>query len=212
MNNLHIVNGGCMLAYFKKEYPFRPVIAFEEAMCIGDAVLPILGTEFIFQRCRSLHTEEEEYHKKIVRPLQRLKDYEEYILWFDEDMFCQINLLTLLAYLQQENLPLPQRCHIIDDRYQLKHDEMLIQADYQNLFEQVVVRKQKVYFPGLMGEGIGRYIAFHNKENELTAYIQSHRELDRISLMQDMLRRFTRYGLGDVQYLELIDRLRAEER
>lgn len=208
MSSLHIVNGGCMLTHFKKEHPFYPVIAFEEAMCSGTAAQPILGREFILQRCRSLGTTEEEYRKKIVRPLQQLKDYDKYILWFDEDMFCQINLLTLLAYLQQENLPLPQTCHIVKDKHQLRYEEMLIPADYQNLFDRVIINKQTVSVPGLLGKGIERYLALNREENELTAYIKEHRGTDRTSLMKAMLCQFSYYGLGDIQYLELIDRLR----
>ncbi len=211
MRSLHLVNGGCMLAHFKTEYPGLPVIAFEEAMCSGTAALPILGPKFILERCRSLGAAKEDYLRKIVRPLQKLKDYEEYILWFDEDMFCQINLLTLLAYLQQEALPLPQSCRIIDDRYQQKYEEALIQADYQNLFKQVVLEKQTLSFPGLLGKGIERYLALNREENELTAYIREHSQTDRISLMKEMLHQFSCYGLGDIQYLELIDRLRRNQ-
>lgn len=211
MNDLHIVNGGCMLTYFKKEHPFYSVIAFEEAMCAGTAALPILGENFILERCRSLNVSEQEYQKKIVVPLQALKNYSEYVLWFEEDMFCQINLLTLLAYLQQEKLPLPRNYHVVDGEHRQIYDAAIPQADYQKLFEQVVIKKQAVAFPGLLGKGIQRYLTLNQKENELTSYIKEHPQTDRNSLMKTMLRRFSCYGLGDIQYLELIDRLRSQQ-
>lgn len=211
MSTLHIVNGGCTLAYFKKENPELTAIAFEEAMCAGDAALPILGKEFICRRCISLHTSEDEYLQKIVLPLQKIKDYTHIVLWFDEDMFCQINLLTLLAYLQQENIPLPQSYHVIDNSYHTKYEEVLMQANYLYLFEQVVMKKQDMSLDGLLGKGIARYLALNREENELTSYIKAHPQTERNLLMQEMLNRFSCYGLGDIQYLALIDRVRQEQ-
>lgn len=126
-------------------------------------------------------------------------------------MFCQINLLTLLAYLQQEKLPLPRNYHVVDGEHRQIYDAAIPQADYQKLFEQAVIKKQSVAFPGLLGKGIQRYLTLNQKENELTSYIKEHPQTDRNSLMKTMLRRFSCYGLGDIQYLELIDRLRSQQ-
>ncbi len=45
----------------------------------------------------------ESYTKKVIDPLKKLftKEYKCIVLWFGEDMFCQMNLLTILSYLEQ---------------------------------------------------------------------------------------------------------------
>ncbi|CAH0305611.1 hypothetical protein SRABI133_04728 [Peribacillus simplex] len=76
---------------------------FNEAMCVNTTTKNIFNEEFIKTRAIGHHELVENYIDKVINPLKNLfnKDYECIVLWFGEDMFCQMNLLTILAYLEQ---------------------------------------------------------------------------------------------------------------
>lgn len=72
-------------------------------MCIGGVTEDIFSSEFNKYRCAAHHITINQYNEVVLKPLQMIFDFQisHIILWFDEDMFCQINLLTILGYLDQ---------------------------------------------------------------------------------------------------------------
>ena len=74
---------------------------FNEGMCDGETIEDIFSGEFELERCVAHGVGVEEYEDIVINPLAPLFsfEYDELHLFFDEDMFCQINLITLLAYL-----------------------------------------------------------------------------------------------------------------
>lgn len=104
---LHILNGQVMYQEFKQnrlmgDSDYSP---FNEAMCVNPTTEQIFDTEFIKIRSLGHRVSVEGYIDKVIVPLANFfnKDYNCIVLWFGEDMFCQMNLLTILSYLEQSD-------------------------------------------------------------------------------------------------------------
>ncbi|MGL4372426.1 MAG: hypothetical protein ACRCS6_01495, partial [Turicibacter sp.] len=109
MNTVHILNGESLKEYLESKLKTRELLlAVNEVFMEGELTLDILSESFVKKRQKYL-TEmfslpvnwvEEKYQDLIalteVRPPK-------FTLWFDEDMFCQLNMLVILAYLNQIN-------------------------------------------------------------------------------------------------------------
>lgn len=74
-----------------------------EAMCVNATTTSIFDRAFIQPRASGHDESVEDYSNKVIKPSNKLfeKSYNYIVLWFGEDMFCQMNLLTILAYLEQ---------------------------------------------------------------------------------------------------------------
>jgi hypothetical protein len=110
---LHILNGDSLA--FSFNLPDHKVVC-REAFAIGKVELDF-GTPVFWQTRQQTLAEAlagthevinaETYQQKVVsefEKLQNLQDYSEITLWFDADLFCQINQLALLGWLAQQNL------------------------------------------------------------------------------------------------------------
>ncbi|MFX0549771.1 hypothetical protein ACOAKC_10600 [Hathewaya histolytica] len=67
-------------------------------MCWGEADKEIFSTSFIKKRVQSPNITMEDYTRIVLTPLEPLfnEEFDIIVLWFGDDMFCQINMLTNL--------------------------------------------------------------------------------------------------------------------
>ncbi len=65
----------------------------------------LFSDEFVKIRAKVHHVTPVQYYEHALKPLQPLlnKNFTHISMWFDYDMFCQINLLTILAWLDRTN-------------------------------------------------------------------------------------------------------------
>ena len=56
-------------------------------------------------------------------------------------------------------------------------------------------------------EGIKLYLEFSKNENEITTYIKKHKNDDIDTLLHNLFNRFSNYGLGDTQYINIINQI-----
>jgi hypothetical protein len=107
-NTLHILNGQVMYNHFKetKFLEQELKIPFNEAMCYGETSDDLFSKEFADIRAKVHHVTPEQYNEITLIPLEPLfnKEFTHLTFWFDADMFCQINILTLLAWLVKQDL------------------------------------------------------------------------------------------------------------
>lgn len=101
---LHILNGDAVLPQFRKaEIAGEPVI-WREALCTGLVSFQV-GTEtWLQQRLQYLQSDlNHAATHPIASQLQKIVNSldNEVVLWFDYDLFCQINQMAALAYLIQ---------------------------------------------------------------------------------------------------------------
>lgn len=212
MNNgvLHILNGQSMYNYYKKTSFLKQekMIPFNEAMCYGRVSSDLFSDEFVAIRANVHHVTEEEYKEITLKPLQPLikGDFTQIELWFDADMFCQLNILTILAWLDQINYKNPIKLHIVGEEFAVLESFTLTAKGFNVLYQQVLIDKimPTNIGPAPLKKGVALYLTYLNKDSELMMYIEKHKNVAETELMYKLLNEFTEYGLGDIQYMDLI--------
>ncbi|MFD1140450.1 DUF1835 domain-containing protein [Larkinella insperata] len=115
MKTLHILNGDATAEAFAQSNIVRPsdpsdVLIWREALSEGPVKAEGPLDEFwgIRRAWLSVYAGEpaaDSYDQQVVQELKKLAnsaDYDEIYLWFEHDLFCQINLVFLLAQLAQQ--------------------------------------------------------------------------------------------------------------
>jgi len=105
-NTLHIVNGDSTAHILSKSSINGDVVVWREMLCEGP-VFNDVGTDQ-FWKIRYEFYENEfgikklDYFDKSIKEIVKLEDlegYKEVVLWFEYDLFCQVNLMALCFYL-----------------------------------------------------------------------------------------------------------------
>lgn len=209
---LNILNGGAMCQYLSSlGIDISKAVPFNEAMCVGNHVQDVFSDDFISVRCQSLEIRRESYMEEICIPLLKLlaaKDTE-LDLWFDEDMFCQVNLLVLLTYLEQIKFDRPIHLNLVSPAYDLIERVPIKLGEFQNIYNSVMIqhRMPKLFPFAFLEHGITLYLDYLKPQNKIVSYINDHIEEDRESLIEELQLKFKAYGLGDLQYIKLIESL-----
>lgn len=103
---LHILNGDSTNAVFKKSSIPGDVIIWREMLCEGNVVKDVGGDPFWKERYvyfqKEYGIEKLDYFDKTIKEIVKIQDvanYNEVVLWFEYDLFCQINLMAAITYL-----------------------------------------------------------------------------------------------------------------
>lgn len=213
---LHILNGQVMYEEFKNnrlmgDSDYAP---FNEAMCVNATTEQLFDEEFINIRAAGHHESAEGYSKKVIAPLANLftKKYECIVLWFGEDMFCQMNLLTVLAYLEQSGYEGKVFLNSFrEDEFKVNQTELKL-GHYYSVYKEVLVNHTKPsneLIP-VMYQAINIYLDMLNEDNEVVKYINKNKDLSTMELIKRLFELFPTVGYGDLQYIELINKNREE--
>lgn len=210
---INILNGQYMYDYFKRNNIITEGIniSFNEAMCVGEVSKEIFADEFINKRCHTHKVSFDKYREitlKNLEPLIKL-DFNTIVLWFDDDMFCQINLLTLLAYLDYANFKGEVYFNLVGKEFELLANYNINVEGYYEIYKRVMINKEEVKGVKIatLKEGIKLYLEFSKNENEITTYIKKHKNDDIDTLLHNLFNRFSNYGLGDTQYINIINQI-----
>jgi hypothetical protein len=209
-NTFHILNGQAMYDYFQETHFLKQetMLPFNEAMCYGNTSKDLFSEEFVEIRSNVHHVTPSQYIEITLFPLQPLfsKNYTNIELWFDSDMFCQINLLTVLAWLDKNEYKGKIVLHLVGDNFEPKEHFNLEAKGYYELYTLVLIHKTKPNFvePPTLKKGIELYLDYLNSGSNLMMYIEMHRNIPEKELVSALIEKFKDYGLGDTQYLEMI--------
>lgn len=108
---LHIHNGESSASTLKQSTIQGEQFAFRDALIAGPAPAAVAGHEW--RRLRATHLSDsygvnrEECERELLRQEEILSSYashEEVVLWFEHDLFCQVNLIYLLDWFQARDL------------------------------------------------------------------------------------------------------------
>lgn len=207
---LNLLNGQSMYGHYKKTNFLKQerMIPFNEAMCTGRTSSDLFSDEFIAIRAKAHQVTAEQYNEITLKPLHPLltNDFTHIALWFDADMFCQINLLTILAWLDQSNHTNLIEIHIVDEEFVPVESFKLQAKGYYALYKQVLIAKTMPTSISLapLKKGVELYFYYLNKDSELMMYIEKYKDTPETELLSKLLKNFTEYGLGDTQYMQLI--------
>lgn len=207
---LNILNGEAMYQDFKSNQLMLDsgYVPFNEAMCINDSTYPIFSEEFLAIRAKGHQVSQTSYIEKVWQPFEKLKinDYQCLILWFGDDMFCQMNLLTLLAYLEQIDFKGDIYYHAVHEKtYDIDEYKMTL-GSFTSLYQDVILNKQYNQNSPLpvLHQGIQLYLNWHQPINPIRQFIQMNLTLTEEDLLEKLMQLFPDYGLGDSQYEQLI--------
>lgn len=211
-NVLHILNGNCLLEYFRENKLLQQnntYIPFNEAVCWGEVTTDIFSKAFIEKRIKSLNTTINEYKDIVLDPLKPLfqNNFKTVVLWFGEDMFCQINMLTILAYLEKSGFSgNVLECIIDEDTYEVVDIKKNSLKGMMHLYKNMMILKQmpNVEVLPISKKVVHMYLNYRNQDSEINQYIKDNINKDEDVLIAKLLKEFPQYGLGDLQYKMLI--------
>ncbi|MEM7162757.1 MAG: DUF1835 domain-containing protein [Bacteroidota bacterium] len=107
---VHILNGDSALEIFKKTEIEGETIVFREMLCQGQCKEPILSEKFWEERQDFFkvhyNVSKEEYQADAQNEILRINDFleedVEICLWFEYDLFCHVNMFSIISYLDQK--------------------------------------------------------------------------------------------------------------
>lgn len=85
---------------------------------------------------------------------------------------------------------------------------------YHEMYKQVMIKRcipREISLP-VLENGIKLYFEYKKEDNEITEYIMQNDTLESSVLLTELFKRFPQYGLGDTQYIQLIERCRKKIR
>ena len=108
-NTLHILNGESTLSLFNQTKIEGDTFVWQEVLSEGPTEANLGSDSFWSMRsafmCDYFDLTEEEFTHKAIDPFKELErtihSYEEIVLWFEYDLFCQVNMIALISWLGQ---------------------------------------------------------------------------------------------------------------
>ncbi|WP_289139812.1 AraC family transcriptional regulator [uncultured Brevibacillus sp.] len=211
---LNILNGQAMYEEFTDnklmgESDYAP---FNEAMCINAVTSQVFDEAFIQTRAGGHHDSVDNYRKKVIDPLEKLlhKKHMCIVLWFGEDMFCQMNLLTILAYLEQSGYAGKVLLNSFrEDEFIVSQTELKL-GHYASVYNDVLVNRVRpsAELLPVMYQAIELYFEMQKENNAVVKYIANHKDVPVSELVKRLFKLFPTIGYGDSQYIELIHKTR----
>ena len=207
---LNITNGEYFNGYFISNFGGRAV-PFCEAIMDGEVLYDIYSEEFISVRAKSLNITIDEYKAKMyAHNALNNNDYKTISLWFGKDTFCQINLLMLLAYLEQIQYDGELNLNYIDDEtFEVLESDISVELGvYNKIYEQVLISKNLPKDVGVLCfRAIDLYFDYHSDEGTLAKIVKANDQKDKTELIGLLLEKSKDYGLSDLQAERLINRI-----
>lgn len=211
---LNITNGLYFNEYAKNKFE-GVFIPFNEAMIDGELLFPLFDNNFVKKRIEVHNATKEDYQIKMQFFLSanNLKNYEVVNLWFGLDTFCQINMLTMLAYLEQIEYKGKIFYQAIDDSsfelVNLKTEICL--GQFISAYNQLKNGQPIFTKYSFIDSASKDYLYLKNKNNRFYCYIRENiKKITEHQLMIDILNDSAQFGLSDVYIKKMIDEIKKE--
>ena len=128
-------------------------------------------------------------------------------MWFGKDTFCQINLLTLLAYLEQIQYCGNIKLNYIDDEtFELLESNIDVKLGrYRKIYEDILISKRTPQNIGILSaRAIDLYFEYHSERGVLANLVRVNSNKEITELITLLLEESKEYGLSDLQAGKLI--------
>ncbi len=103
---MHILNGDSSRYLLENSGLDGDHLVWREMLCDGPLEEEVGSDQFWKARYQfyqeTLHVDKLDYYDKVIKELVRIEDlsiYDEVVLWFEYDLFCQVNLIACCSYL-----------------------------------------------------------------------------------------------------------------
>ncbi|MDN4608239.1 helix-turn-helix domain-containing protein [Sporosarcina highlanderae] len=210
---LNLLNGQMMYEEFssKKMMGDSAYAPFNEAMCVHETAEKVFSKDFIDIRSAGHGGTPEAYEAHVIAPLEPLirGTYKHIVLWFGEDMFCQMNLLTVLAFLEQSGYQGRVFLNSFrEDEFKVLQTELTL-GRYDDVYRRVLIehRKPEDGLLPVLHQAIDWYLAMQKEDNPVTRFIKQNRQLPDGELLRKLMDTFPMIGYGDLQYMEWMGKM-----
>lgn len=205
MKTIYIASGECVANDLKNK-GFDNVYPFNEAMCEGDVCRNIRSREFIIGRMNAYGITEYNHFADSLD--KALSDTDNIELYFDYDMFCAVNTITLLAYLECVDYRGKINFNLIeqDGTANVLKRFSIDLGNFYDAYIQILVER-RIFETGVehLDKVLPLYLEYKSPENEITRFIKSNLTISRTELCKRILIEFPEYGIGDASAYKLID-------
>jgi len=211
---INIVSGEAMASY-DKELGFKNCIPFNESMISGVVTeKEPFSPSFIAERCKVLSKAIDKYRKSFVNQLLKMRSNDEVHVYFGEDLFCQLNLITLLAYLERIGIS-KVTYHVIfeDEMKETALIENVETSGYGEIYRKVLINHETTGTNlEITNKALMLYSDYLDDNGSIASFIKANPEDTVLQLTIKLILQYAQYGLGDVQSAELIERVRSTVR
>lgn len=208
---LYITNGDAYNTFFEEKHKVQ-AIPFREAMMDGPIPdTPPFSKEFIRARA-SHHGISEEKYSADMAGILHLAGSAPLSLHFGRDTFCQMNLLTLLAYLEELEYAGKIFLTLIDDETfsVLKENIPVPLGGYRDIYKTVLIKHEMPTHFGVIDErSVSLFFDYLSAEGFLAQTVRKHSEESEIALITRLLTVSADYGLSDTMAKDLIEKYKA---
>lgn len=208
MNEIIHITSGESVASCLLESGIKNVYAFNEAMCEGDTSPELISDEFCRMRAKAYGIDVSEYTHfgaRLKAPLRRAERAE---LFFDYDMFCAVNTITLLAYFEKIKFTGEINFNMVahDGTANVLEAFPITLGGFENAYNQALVSRRLIK-TGVkhIDKVIPLYLKYKQPDNEITRYIKENAALPKSELCAQIIINFPDYGIGDSAIIKLID-------
>lgn len=136
---IHVLNGDSIFPIFQNSGINGKIVVLREMLCEGPLNKNVGSDEFWLNRYSYFETEvgvsRLEYYDKTIKEIVKLGDlsgYNNVVLWFEYDLFCQVNLLALCTYLL-DNYVKKANYYLVCTGYKKGEKHLQSLSDYSSL-------------------------------------------------------------------------------
>lgn len=206
---LHILNGDNTRSILGKSGIEGDVVVWREMLCEGPLQKEVGSDEFWMDRYayfkNKLGVDRIEYFDKSISEIVKLEDvsnYTDVVLWFEFDLFCQVNLLALCTYLL-DNYVKKANYHLVctgkvEGKDQLHSLSDFSPSEFQSLFNnKISLSKSNLEFAkecwtDYVENDIDKLKSFDFNKNSKFQYLQ-------LAINQHLLRFPSENGLNQIE-------------
>ncbi len=207
---IHIISGDTMNEY-SHELGFNGhVVVMSEEMMSGSTHSDIFSNEFIKTRSEFHKIHPDKYKKRVALPFLKMRQGDEVHLWFGTDMFCQMNMLTVLAFLEKLGIDKATFHEVFEDEMKEISKSEISTAGMSEVYKSVLINHEFCASTlEVLNKAQDLYFETITLRGPLCDFIRENKEDSVLALTVKMIRSFAQYGLGDVQSARLIETVRA---
>ena len=209
---LNITNGEYFNDYLVSRFGGLSV-PFCESIMDGEVMPNIYSDQFVALRSEALNVTVDEYRTKMhVYHILQGNECQKICLWFGKDTFCQVNLLMLLAYLEQIQYRGELKLNYIDDEtFEVLEPDIDVKLGvYSKIYRDVLILKCVPDDVGILCiRAIELYFDYRSENGMLAKLVRANAHKEKTELIHILLEQSKDYGLSDLQAEHLIDSNRS---
>ena len=175
----------------------------------GEVMMDIYSDRFVAMRSEVLNVTTDEYRAKMyVHNILQCNNYQKICMWFGKDTFCQVNLLMLLAYLEQIQYQGELKLNYIDDEsFEVLEPDINVKLGvYSKIYRDVLILKSVPDDVGILcARAIERYFDYRSANGKLAKLVRANGHKEKPEIIRLLLEQSKDYGLSDVQAEKLIN-------